>query len=105
MCVFLGQPRAMGNGAVPVYSSVLCLTVLLATGILTAMCGNEINPFVCAGFLQGEPRGECSEGAEVHFGRSPDVGCGEPGAQEVLHAPSPQPWPKHPKLKCAGDDL
>jgi len=38
--------------------------------------------------FRGESRGKCSEGAEVCFSRSPDVGHVEPGAQGALHPPS-----------------
>lgn len=46
VCVFLGQPRAMG----------LCLTVLLPTGILITIRGDQIHPFTSwfsSGGMQG----------------------------------------------------
>lgn len=91
----------------------LCLWIALCCA--SQSCSPQASSQPCVGMksiplyvlvsFRGEPRGECIEGAEVHFGRSPDVGHGESGAQEVLHAPSLQPWPERPKLKCAGDDF
>lgn len=89
---------AQGNRAVPVDGSVLSLT-----GILSVIRGDAIHSFTCPAFLWREStvlwaRGECSEGAELHFSRS-GVGHGDPGAQEAHLLCSLE------FLKCAGETL
>jgi len=52
ICVGFPGP-AQGNGAVPADRSVL-----LPTGILTAIRWDEIHPFACPGFFQGGIQGQ-----------------------------------------------
>lgn len=99
-CVFLGQPRATG----------LCLLNALCCALQSCTPQASLQPY-----MGMKPVSSC---LLVSFMGNPGVGAvrqtgcisagfliGAMGRQGALHPPSPQPWPQHLKLKCAGGDL